>query len=133
MYQALGRFLVTRRRIGPAGNGCDDAVGEAEQGIKFGHLFLGCRGFANAQGVAAPGGQDNGADLMGLESVAHSGPGGMAAAIEQGFFDGDEEVKGEHAQKDVAFDPALVLIVDRALGERRFHVAEGSSARVKSA
>ena len=62
---------------------------------------------------------------MGLEGIAHGGPGGMAALVEQGFLDGDKEVEGEDAEEDVAFDAALVLMVDGPLGERCFHVAEG--------
>ena len=49
----------------------------------------------------------------------------MAALVEQGFLDRDEEVEGEHAEEDVALDPTLVLVIDRPLGERRLHVAEG--------
>ena len=49
----------------------------------------------------------------------------MNLSVEQGFLDGDEEVEGQHAQKDVSVDAALLLMVDGPLGERRFHVAEG--------
>ena len=45
--------------------------------------------------------------------------------VEEGLLEGDEEVEGEHAKEDVAFDPTLVLVIDRPLGERGFHVAEG--------
>src|ERR1700739_5078610 len=33
--------------------------------------------------------------------------------------------KASTQRKDVSFDPTLGLVVDRALGERRFHIAEG--------
>ena len=44
---------------------------------------------------------------MGLQGVAHAGPGGMEAPVEQGFLDDHEEVEGEHAQEDVAVDAIL--------------------------
>jgi hypothetical protein len=111
-------FLVTGRRIGPAGEGFDDLVGEEKQGTEFGDLFLACRGLADAQGLAAPGGPDDGADLMGLEGGAHAGPGGVEAVVEQGFLDG-EEVEGEHAKEDVALDPMLVLVAEHPARSRK--------------
>jgi hypothetical protein len=43
----------------------------------------------------------------------------MAAVVEEGLLDGDEEVEGKHTQEDVAVDAGLALMVDRAFGERR--------------
>jgi hypothetical protein len=52
--------------------------------------------------LAQLGRQDDGADLMGLESVAQGGPGRVDRLAEQGFLDGDQQVIGEHAEEDVS-------------------------------
>src|SRR5438128_4959381 len=85
IYQSLGRFLVTRKRIGPAVDRFDDLVGEAEQGIEASDVLFGCRGLADAQGLAALGGQNDSADLVGLQRIAHGGPGGVEALVEEGL------------------------------------------------
>ena len=49
----------------------------------------------------------------------------MDALVEQSPLDGDQQMVGEHAEKDVGFGAALGVMEDWPLGERRFHIAEG--------
>ena len=62
--------------------------------------FRSC-GLSDAQTSAIIGGQDDGADLMGLESVAHTCPGRVDALAEQGLFDRDQQMIGKHTKKDM--------------------------------
>ena len=47
---------------------------------------------------------------MRAQGVANGCPGGMQALVDQGLLDGDQEVKGKHAQEDVGVDPALQVM-----------------------
>ena len=86
--------------------------------------FRSC-GLSDAQTSAIIGGQDDGADLMGLESVAHTCPGRVDALAEQGLFDRDQQMIGKHTKKDMRVGAGFETVEDRPDGERRFHVAEG--------
>ena len=44
---------------------------------------------------------------------------------QQRVLDRDQQVVGQHAQKDVRLHPMLEVVEDRALAERALHVAEG--------
>ncbi len=44
--------------------------------------------------------------------------------IEEGLLDGDQQVIGQNAQKDVSLDAPLELVEDRPLTERAFHVTK---------
>ena len=111
--------------VGPGVLGPDDLGGDAEGAVEvLGLRFGGC-GLADAQHGPVVGWQDNGADLMALEGVAHGWPGGVDAVVEECLLDRDQQMVGEHAEEDVGFGAVLGLMEDRACGERRFHVAEG--------
>jgi hypothetical protein len=47
------------------------------------------------------------------------------AVVEERLFDRDQQMVGEHVQKDVRFGAARGVMEDRPFGERGFHVAEG--------
>src|SRR5208283_2004720 len=98
---------------------------EVEAAVEVEDVGLRGCGLADAQAGAVVGWQDDGADLVALEGVAHSRPRGMDALVEQSPLDGDQQMVGEHAEKDVGFGAALGVMEDRPLGERRFHIAEG--------
>ena len=99
--------------------------GDGEGAVEVLDLGFGGCGLADAQGRTAVGWQDDGADLVALEGVAHGRPGGVDAVIEERLLDRDQQMVGEHAQEDVRFGAALGVMEDRPFGERRFHVAEG--------
>ena len=45
--------------------------------------------------------------------------------VEQGFFDGDEQVVSQDAKKNMGVGAGFEVVEDRSYGEWRFHVAEG--------
>src|ERR1700693_1406511 len=67
-------------------------------------LRIGGCGLADAHGRTVIGWQDDGADLVALEGVAQRRPGGVDAMVEERLLDRDQQMVGEHAQKDVRFE-----------------------------
>ena len=118
-------LLVTIGGLRPGVFRSDDVRGEAEVSIDPLDVWIGSCGLSDAQRRAVVGGQDDGADLMGLEDVAQARPGGVDGLVEQGFFDGDEQMVCQDAKKDMSVGAGLEVVEDRSYGERRFHVAEG--------
>ena len=104
----------------------DDLRGDAEGAVEVLDVGFGGCGLADAQRRTVIGGQDEGADVMALESVAHGRPRGVDAVVEERLFDRGQQMIGEHAEENVGFGAALGVMEDRPFGERQFHVAEGA-------
>ena len=62
---------------------------------------------------------------MGLQGFAHGVPRSVHALVEQRVLDGDQQVVGQHTEKDVRFHPTLQVVENRSLAERALHVTEG--------
>jgi hypothetical protein len=118
-------LLVTMGGLCPGVFRGDDLWGDVEVSIDLLDVWIGSCGLSDAQRRAVVGGQHDGADLMGFESVAQARPGSVDGLVEQGFFDGDEKMVSQDAKKDMRGAAGLQVVEDRSYGERRFHVAEG--------
>jgi len=80
----------------------DDLRGYGEAAVEVLDGRFSGGSLADAQTRAVGCGQDDGADLMGLEGVAHGGPGGVDCLVEEGFLDGDQQMIGKHAKERVS-------------------------------
>jgi len=111
--------------LGPGFSGLDYLGRDVEQAVDGFVQGFGGRTFADAQYVALVGREHDGAYLMGLECVAQGRPGAVHALVQQGLFDGDEQVVGQDGQEDVRVHAAFDLVVDGPQYQRTFHVAKG--------
>jgi hypothetical protein len=71
-----------------------DLRGNAEGAVEVLDVGFGSCGLADAQGRTVIGRQDDGADLMALEGVAHGRPGGVDAVVEECLLDRDQQMAG---------------------------------------
>ena len=72
-FNGIGLLLVTIGRV-PCGLRFDHGIGDPEHAVELDDVRVRGGGFSDSQGRTVAGGQDDGADLMRLESVAHGCP-----------------------------------------------------------
>jgi hypothetical protein len=65
-------------------------------------------------------------DLVSGQLAAQGLPGGVDTLLQKGALNTDQQVVGQHTQKDVGFDPSLQMMKDGSLAQGAFHGAEGS-------
>ena len=64
-------------------------------------------------------------DLVGAELLAEAPPGRVRALVQELFLDGDQQVVGQDAQKNVRLGAPLQVVEDRTLHQRAFHGPKG--------
>jgi len=95
-------FLVTISRFRPGLDGVDDVGSDDEAAVEIFHVGVWSCGLSDAQTSVALGWQNDGADLVGLECVAHTRPRGVDALVEERLFDGSQQMICKHAKKGVS-------------------------------
>lgn len=69
-------------------------------------------------------GQDHRHNLVGAELPTEGRPGGVDSLIQEVLFDGDQQMVGQHAEKDVGLGTVLQLVENGTLHQRGLHIPE---------
>src|SRR5664279_2444940 len=80
---------------------------------------LRCGTLADAQDQVPIGGQYNRIDLVRLQRLADGRPRSVDAGIEQGLLDGNQQMVGQYAEKNMRLHPSLFVVKDRPLTQWR--------------
>jgi hypothetical protein len=73
---------------------------------------------ADGEGSAIGGRQSYGDHLVSGQLAAQGFPGSVDTLIQEGALNTDQQVVGQHTQKDVSFDSAFQVVEDGALAQR---------------
>jgi len=122
MFQSLFTACLSRN---PALARPDDFLRHAQLLVKFPMCLLGRRTSAQVQLHPVVGRQHHGHHLMRLQRLAHTRPRGVYVLVQQGLLNGDQQMIGQHAQKDVRLYAPLFLMVDRSFRQRALQRPEG--------
>src|SRR6266567_974682 len=91
---------------------------------------FGRRVFSYSQYQSAVGGQHNRIDLVRLQSLAHGCPRGVDTLIEKSLLNGNQQMIGQHAKKDVRFHSPFFVVKIGLSPSGDLSVRNAASARV---
>src|SRR4051794_18214645 len=88
-------------------------------------LLLRDGAFPDLEQLTARRRQNRSDDLMSGELFAQSCPRGMNLLAQEAGFNRDQQVIGQHAEKDVSLHSILEVMENRALPQRALEIAKG--------
>src|SRR5947209_10912356 len=113
----------------PGFDGNHDLVGDAERVVDELMLLLREGALPDLEKLTTRRRQNRRDNLVSGELFAQGRPRGMNLFAQKAGFDRDQQVIGQHAQKDVSLHSILEVMEDRSLPEWTFEIAKRSEER----